>query len=200
MSLFDNLHRIRKQELKKASIVLANAFSDDILVKTLNLQRKSFESMYELTTRLCLKYGELFAPSENLEGIIGFVPDNRANATMWNIIRSGSLISVLKLLKLFKKMAKAMKILEEDKKNLNIGPYIYLNVIGVSPKFQGNGFGGKMLKALIEKAENEGKSIYLETQTEDNVKMYEKFGFEVIKKIIMPGINFPMWEMARLYN
>jgi len=83
-------------------------------------------------------------------------------------------------------MQKITGVLEEDKKYLDIGSYIYLFVLGVSRESQGKCFGGKLLRALIEKAENERKPIYLETETEGNVSLYEKFGFEVIKQINLP--------------
>ena len=75
--------------------------------------------------------------------------------------------------------------------------YGYLQVIGVAPVFQGQGFAGKLLRALIERCEQTGVSIYLETETEANVSMYEHFGFTVIKKIKLPIIDLPMWEMTR---
>ncbi|MHA2186102.1 MAG: GNAT family N-acetyltransferase, partial [Promethearchaeota archaeon] len=87
---------------------------------------------------------------------------------------------------------------EEAKKNLNLGPHIHLLIMGVSQEFQGKGFGGKLLRAIIEKAETEKIPIYLETQKEVNVALYEKFGFSVRKKIILPDpINLPMWLMVR---
>ena len=39
--------------------------------------------------------------------------------------------------------------------------------------------------------------LYLETETENNVAMYEKYGFKVVKKTTLPIINLPMWEMVR---
>jgi GNAT superfamily N-acetyltransferase len=70
--------------------------------------------------------------------------------------------------------------------------------MGVSQEFQGKGFGGKLLRAVIEKAETERKPIYLETQKEENINFYEKHGFSVKKKIILPEpLNLPMWLMVR---
>ena len=43
-------------------------------------------------------------------------------------------------------------MIEEDKKDLNIGVFICLFVIRVSQKFQGKGYDGKMLRVLIEKS------------------------------------------------
>jgi ribosomal protein S18 acetylase RimI-like enzyme len=84
------------------------------------------------------------------------------------------------------------------KKDLNIGPYIYLFVIGVKQDFQGKGFGGKLLRALIEKADVEEKPMYLETQNEKNVALYEKYGFHIYKEIDVPEpMNLPFWFMIR---
>ena len=180
---------------------LANAFSEDPLTKAMNLTNEDISMMYEIPIRLGLRYGKVYATSENLEGIITFTPGKYATMNLWNILWSGAIIPALKLRKKVGKLMRDMgKLLEEDKKNLNIGPFIYLFVIGVVQESQGKGFGGKMLRALIEKAENEGKSIYLETETEENVRLYKKFGFEILKKIKIPELNLPMWEMVRYYN
>jgi ribosomal protein S18 acetylase RimI-like enzyme len=70
--------------------------------------------------------------------------------------------------------------------------------MGVSQDYQGKGFGGTLVRALIEKSESENKPIYLETQKEDNIHFYEKYGFTVKKKIVLPEpFNLPMWLMLR---
>jgi ribosomal protein S18 acetylase RimI-like enzyme len=70
--------------------------------------------------------------------------------------------------------------------------------MGVSQNYQGKGLGGKLVRALIEKSESENKPIYLETQKKDNVFFYEKYGFEVKKKIMLPEpFDLPMWLMLR---
>ena len=93
------------------------------------------------------------------------------------------------------------KAVEEAKKSLNLGPYIHLLIMGVSQEFQGKGFGGQLLRAVIEKAEIEKLPIYLETQKEANVSLYEKFEFSVKKKVILPEpLNLPMWLMVRISN
>ena len=30
-----------------------------------------------------------------------------------------------------------------------------------------------------------------------NVSLYQKFGFEIVKKFTIPSLNLPMWEMVR---
>ena len=75
--------------------------------------------------------------------------------------------------------------------------YTYLLIIGVATRYQGQGFGGQLLQALIDQSEKSGLPIYLETETEENVQLYQHFGFTVLKVITLPLINLPMWEMIR---
>ncbi len=196
MSLISILHKITKKDIKKAANVLANAFPEDPKWSQVFEKEDQFRLMCELIVKLCRKYGNVFAPSDNLEGVMAILPHDK-DMTLWRIIRSGAFFLSLKLAKVFKKMTQTTKLIEEEKKNLDIGPYIYLMIIGVAPEFQGKGFGGNLLRALIEKAEIERKAIYLETQAEGNVPLYEKYGFYVYKKVILPDLNVPMWLMVR---
>lgn len=167
-------------------------------MKALNIKEELIIQTYKIIIKMGLRYGNVFASSNNFEGVMVFIPDEHAIYKTLNIIRSGVIIPALNIKrKLGDIMQQLIKLTDEDKSKLNIGAYFYLSVIGVAQEFQGKGFGGKMLRALINKSEKEGKSLYLETQNEQNVSLYEKFGFETIKTIKIPDLNLPIWEMVR---
>jgi ribosomal protein S18 acetylase RimI-like enzyme len=125
--------------------------------------------------------------------------------TFWRVVRSGAMwagmklgVSMLKSTNLIREMPLIFRQLEEDRKtNMRGKSFVYLQVIGVAPAHQGQGSGGKLLRALIQKCEQTGKPLYLETETERNVSMYQRYGFQVVKQIILPVIDLPMWEMVR---
>ena len=75
--------------------------------------------------------------------------------------------------------------------------YVYLFIIGVASELQGQGFGGKLLRALIEESQEAGIPIYTETQTERNVRFYERLGFRQLDRITLPIIDLPQWELIR---
>ncbi len=101
-------------------------------------------------------------------------------------------------LQLHSRLGPVFKPIEDDRKEKMKGsPFIYLPVIGVASEFQGQGCGGRLLSALIAESEQAGIPLYLETESERNVRWYERFGFESVKQINLPMINLPMWEMAR---
>jgi len=75
--------------------------------------------------------------------------------------------------------------------------YLYVLVVGVATELQGNGCGRQLIDAAIEKSNREGLQLYLDTATKENVKMYEHFGFKLLKRITLPVVDLPMWEMVR---
>ena len=197
MTLISELLKIQKRDLKNAVDVLTDAFSKESMWKEVFTDEEKNRILTEVMVRFCLKYGSVYATSENFEGIMALAPHDK-EMTTWTIVRSGAFFLSMKIADEAKKMEVLNSAVEEAKKSLNLGSHIHLLMMGVSQEFQGKGFGGKLLRALIEKAEAEKKSIYLETQKENNVKLYEKYGFSVKKKIILPEpLNLPMWLMVR---
>jgi len=184
-------------------VVLADAFSKDPvwsrLVRDLPQPEQTLKAVFETPIRYCLRYGDAYATSANIEGVAAWVSGDRADMTFWRMVRSGALASGMRLgMKLARRMEPLFRPLQADRKvNMSGRPYMYLQVIGVATRFQGRGFGRGLLAALIEKGERRGVHLYLETETEPNVRMYERHGFRVVKSIILPGLELPMWEMVR---
>ena len=197
------LYRVKRGEIIRAGKVLADAFQHDPLWNKIfegepDIEKR-FRAHSEVPVRYCLKYGEVYAPSEDLEGVVAWVPGKYADMTAWRIIRSGAMGAAMRMgLNASKKLGPIFKPITEDRHEHMVNSnYLYLLVVGVATKLQGKGFGRKLIKAAIEKSEREGLQLYLETETEENMKMYEHFGFRLFKKIMLPIVDLPMWEMAR---
>jgi len=197
MSLISDLYKLKKKDIKKAADVLVDAYTEDPMLKKIFTDVDKRRIQFEVMLRFCMKYGNLYSPSDNFEGVMAIAPHDK-DMTAWRTFRSGGFFLGMKIASVAKMMAQTTKLMEEAKKNLNLDPYIYLFIIGVSQEFQGKGFGGKLLRAIVEKAEIERKPMYLETQNEKNVSLYEKYGFHVVKKIDLPDpLNLPMFLMVR---
>jgi len=197
------LYRVQKGDVMRASKVLADAFQHDPLWNKICERepdmKKRLSLFFEVSVRYCLKYGEVYAPSEALEGVMGFVPGKYADMNVWHMIRSGSMGSAMRIgLNAAKKMAPVFKLVNEDRRKHMAGhTFLHLSVVGVATELQGKGFGRKLIDEAIGKSERERLHLYLETETEENVKMYEHFGFKLLKKITLPIVDLPMWEMVR---
>ncbi|MFX1508475.1 MAG: GNAT family N-acetyltransferase [Promethearchaeota archaeon] len=199
----ENLYRIQKKDIKKAYQVLGKAFHEDPawthVIPDEDTRKKKLPFVFEFVLRYSLKYGEIYAPSDKLEGIVAWVPHTTANETFWRIIRSGAIRATIKMgSEIGRRIQMLFSVIEEDRRqHMKNKPYFYLQVIGVLPEFQGQGFGGKLLKSMFAKADMEGFSIYLETETEKNMKIYSKYGFITLKEGEAPGADFHYWEMLR---
>jgi len=73
----------------------------------------------------------------------------------------------------------------------------FLQIIGVDPQFQGLGYGGKLLRPMLARIDDEGLPCYLETLDERNVHLYEHFGFKVVDKATIPKTSLNSWAMLR---
>ena len=196
-----SLYKLREKDISKADRVLTDAFRQDPLWSRVlgGSKTAQLQGLFQVPIRYCFRYGAVYASSENLEGVITWVPGDLADMPIWRLIRSGAIWSGLRLaVQLYSKLGSVFKPIEDDRKeNMKGSRFIYLPVLGVASEFQGQGFGGKLLSALIAESEQAEVPLYLETESESNVRWYERFGFESIKQINLPVINLPMWEMAR---
>jgi len=95
------LYRVQKGDIMQAGKVLADAFQRDPLWNKFFEGETDFEkrlrAFYESPVRYCLKYGEVYAPSENLEGVIAWVSDKYADMNAWRGIRSGGMGAMMRI-------------------------------------------------------------------------------------------------------
>ncbi len=199
----DHLYRLQKNDLHRGAAVLANAFQHDPIWSKVMAEATSElkQAAFETPLRYYWKYGAVYAASDQLEGVITYIAGELAEMTMWRLLRSGALwigVGLREAVHLGRKMEPVFRPVQADRKqNMQGGPYIYLPMLGVAAEHQGKGVGGRLLRALIAQCEQARLPLYLETETEDNVRWYTGHGFDVIKQISLPGINLPMWEMVR---
>jgi ribosomal protein S18 acetylase RimI-like enzyme len=76
-------------------------------------------------------------------------------------------------------------------------PHAYLWFLGVTHAAQGLGVGSRLLKVGCDRLDAAGQAAYLETQTERNLALYRRHGFDVISEH-RPRRDAPMlWSMWR---
>lgn len=64
--------------------------------------------------------------------------------------------------------------------------YFYLAVMGVEPEAQGQGHGSQLMAHTIELSDEAGLPSYLETGKLENVRLYQRFGFQLTGTIRLP--------------
>jgi GNAT superfamily N-acetyltransferase len=73
----------------------------------------------------------------------------------------------------------------------------YLPIIGVTPAWQGRGFGAALLRPMLERCDAERTPAYLEASTPRNRALYERHGFTVVEECRYASDGPTLWRMWR---
>lgn len=76
-------------------------------------------------------------------------------------------------------------------------PHWYLQVLGVAPNQQGHGHARRLLAPVLALCDQDGHGAFLETCEADNLSLYRRFGFEVIREDRVARDGPPIWLMWR---
>ncbi len=69
-------------------------------------------------------------------------------------------------------------------------PHWYLLAVGVVPEATGQGRGSAVLEPVLARCDAEGLPAYLEASSADNVRLYERLGFESLAEVeIFSGVR-----------
>lgn len=198
----DKIIHLKKKYVKTAGVVLGRAFYDDPITLYIfpNDQERKKVLKHVFRTIVCIgiTHGVVHATSPNLEGIAIWIPCKRfKEKTSW-FLRCGGLTLGIRIgLKTAKRSNPIRNFLEEVQAEIISDKHWYLNELGVDPTFQGKGYGSSLLRHMLNKIDEQGLPVYLETSLEKNVKYYEKFGFKLIKEALIPGTDVNQWFMLR---
>jgi GNAT superfamily N-acetyltransferase len=76
----------------------------------------------------------------------------------------------------------------------------YLQLVAVAPDRQGEGLGGALIRATLDRCDREGLPAYLEASTVRSRSLYERLGFvDLAQPVVLPDgpIMWPMWRDPR---
>jgi len=196
------LLRLTVKERDAGAAVLGRAFAEYELLRYYfsdETQRGAIANTFvSIALSVCLKYGEVYATSEKLKGVAGWLPPGKAPFGGWQVIRS---VPLSVLFRFARQGANRLRSYGAyvDKLHRKLVPYPhwYLQIIGVDPAYQGQGFSGRLIRPVLERIDRERMPSFLETNTEKNVTIYRRFGFEVISEDKMPGTEVTTFAMLR---
>lgn len=70
---------------------------------------------------------------------------------------------------------------------------IYLVMVGVQPGEQARGLGHRMVQDAIERTRNDRRAVGIarDTENEDNVRLYERWGFRKVASLQLGRVEAP---------
>lgn len=74
-------------------------------------------------------------------------------------------------------------------------PHSHLGPLAVDADLQGQGIGTRILEEYTRRIDGAGEVAYLETDKDDNVRLYRRHGFEVVAEQEVLGVR--CWFMRR---
>jgi ribosomal protein S18 acetylase RimI-like enzyme len=187
--------RMSPAELPEAGRVLGAAFVSSPLEQAVrgtidDRQRRGLVRAYTATCRLPGEVSVAWS-ADRIVGAIRWVESPRCQLR-W----SQKLVMAPTAIAAFgRKLPRAMTWVAAWSMRDPSEPHVHLGPIGVEPALQGRGIGSQMLAVYCEQLDLAGDAGYLETDKPENVRLYERFGFEVQSQAFVLGVqNWFMWR------
>ncbi|WP_029209394.1 GNAT family N-acetyltransferase [Aquimarina agarilytica] len=135
----------------------------------------------------CMAFGEVLLSDNKNACILLKYPHKQKltlNYILWQVKLAFKCIGLGGVYKVLKRQATLKKHHIKD-------PYIHPVIMGAKNEVRGFGIGVRLIKQLIDYYSDNELPVIIETTTDENLKMYKRFGFEVFKEIKTK--DFPLY-------
>jgi GNAT superfamily N-acetyltransferase len=198
----DSLVRLRKADIKQAARVLTDSFQQyPLLVQKYpdeSQRNKAAYYFFLVIVGYGIRWGEVYAASPRMEGIAVWYRSEHFPMRFRKILRSVPLSALLGFpWSGVGRLQKAAEFVEVRHQLTAPAGHWFLDSVGVLPQYQGKGYGGKLIRAMLVRTDRESLPVYLDTMDEADVRRYEHFGFKVIDKSPVPKTTLTNWSMLR---
>ena len=178
------LYHINKNDIHTAAQVLGRSFIDypifAYILPNRALREKKIAFLFIFLIKLGMLNGEVLAPSSNIEGVAIWInslsPQPSKFRILWNC-----------LIPLFFKVGpfstyRIIKVgiyKEKKRKEILKCSYYLLDLIGINPSYQNQGYARRMIESKLTYCDNLSSPCYLETSDKSNIAFYEKYHFHL---------------------
>lgn len=196
-----NLYRMKKDDIEKFSECATLAYKEYPLFKYLTQDRFEHKVIKNIISASLSSMGTDvigLSVEEDAKAIAIFVPPNYTGSKAIPFLIGGGIklpfITPIGIfLRLLRYENHAMKL---KKKYTNHKSW-YLYNVTVKPEHQHKGMSSILLKPMFEYLDRIGQDCYLETHKEENVKIYEHYGFELLEVSKIPRTDIIQYSMLR---
>ena len=140
----------------------------------------------------------IYADSEELNGFAVWVPLGFTGSKTLPFLRNGGVrlllhsgLGIIRKLLVYESFAMKLK----KKYTGHVDWYLYN--LSVRQSAQGRGMASKLMRPMLGFCDDEKMLVYLETNKESNVTMYQHYGFDLKEEIMVPGSPVMHYSMVR---
>lgn len=144
------------------------------------------------------KNGSIESVSSSLEGAAVWLPSSSINRGLIDQIRFGAINMYMKQGgDTINRQVKASEYMKSLHSSLLPSPHLYLSTIGIDEAHQKKGLASHLIQPMLDQADRAQLPCYLDTHNENNVALYQRFGFRVACQSTIPNSNVQHWPMIR---
>jgi ribosomal protein S18 acetylase RimI-like enzyme len=200
MSRLQIVH-LPESRLDEAAQALTEAFIDDPLQSytfpDVAVRQRSSPAHFAALLRYGLLAGHVLTAAEHGAGASVWLPPGSQGTP--EMAEQSGLTKLPELLgaEAARRFGSVIEFVEAFHHRVMPDPHWYTMVLGVSPAFQGQGYGRALLQPFLEQASRDGVSCYLETTQPRNVGFYQRMGFWVLDEQVEPQSGLRIWAFRR---
>jgi GNAT superfamily N-acetyltransferase len=185
----------REEDFPAMARVLARSFHEDPLTRCLYPREASRDRHVERSFRMSLRrlapQGQLYTTSDHAGAALWALPGQ------WREDLRQSVQTLALLPPLLPRLVRTMRAMTRIELAHPLQEHFYLSVLGTAPDRRRQGIGSALIQPVLDLCDAERTPAYLETATEENVGFYARHGFEVQRRLELPGGAPPLWLLWR---
>jgi ribosomal protein S18 acetylase RimI-like enzyme len=196
------IRNIEQRDVQPAGEVLANAFRDYPFFEYCLGDAESYDrmapGMFAGFVRWTMLYGKAWATGD-LNAVALRQPPGTRSMGFWNTLRSGLAFSFLLMDSATRRRfgRTAPIVAETHKRIMGDQPHWHCWMMGVAPAWQGTGVGRRLMRYTFEQSDRARLPCYLETFSENSVRVHESQLYSIRKAIEIPETPLTLYAMVR---
>jgi ribosomal protein S18 acetylase RimI-like enzyme len=194
--------RLSKKQIGQAAAMLTRAFSDDPklthIMPDIAVKKELSQHLFEFELQYGMNYGDVYTTSPAVEGVAVWLSSTKSEITFWRAFRSGGRVLQKRLgKKIMDRVMSFSTAVDTLHKKHAPYPHYYLFFIGVDPAYQKKRVASRLITPMLGWLDMQKLPCYLNTQNENNIGLYEHYGFQVIEQLVLPDSGIVHTAMLR---
>jgi ribosomal protein S18 acetylase RimI-like enzyme len=195
------LYIVQEKDLDRLAEVAADAYKDYPLHNWFTKGKydpKASKLIMQISLRTMSEDAVVYADSEEINGFAVWLPFGFTGSKTLPFLANGGMSLILHsgpgiIGRLLTYETYAMNLKKEFTDNYDW----YLYNLSIRKNAQGKGIASKLMRPMLQFCDDERMVVYLETNKESNVGLYQHYGFELMKEEQIPKSTVTHYAMVR---
>ena len=195
------LYIVQEKDLDRLAEVAADAYKDYPLHNWFTNGKydpKASKLIMQISLRTMSEDAVVYADSEEINGFAVWLPFGFTGSKTLPFLANGGMSLILHsgpgiIGRLLTYETYAMNLKKEFTDNYDW----YLYNLSIRKDAQGKGIASKLMRPMLQFCDDERMVVYLETNKESNVGLYQHYGFELMKEEQIPKSTVTHYAMVR---